>query len=228
MERAVTDNHDGSYTVKGADSPEYTVDPSGCTCTDCTGGKAPGGLCKHVLAVALEKRSRQRFQALAEALVSHPSPIHESQTPLPEALGAGLPEAPISVCMKGTLAGIPGTMVTLRGNDMREIQIRADQVRAGARYLAGIFDASDTPAANAPAPAGSTAASERSDRSPKWAMREAPLCPDHQREMQPSKFGGWYCPLPTGEDGAFCKHKASAKKRATFVPQVDGGMWKEQ
>jgi hypothetical protein len=185
VERAVIDNADGSHTVKGQDQPEYLVDPSGCTCTDCTSGKAPLGLCKHVLAVALQKRSMQKFQEIAEALTR------------PQA-SESLPEAPISICLKGTLGGMPNTMVTLRGRDMREIEIRADQVRAGARYLAGIFD--DAPAA----PAETTTAAVA-----------VPTCPDHQTPMKPSKFGGWYCPQSTGDE--FCKQKIGAKKRAPFV-----------
>lgn len=199
VERAVQDNGDGSHTVKGVDQPEYLVDPSGCTCTDCTSGKAPKQLCKHILAVALEKRSRQKFQDMAEALTR------------PPVASEPLPEAPISICMKGTLGGVPGTLVTLRGHSMAEIEVRAGEVRAGARCLAGMFDA-DAPAPSAAAPAAQSA---------------APLCPDHQSEMKPSKFGGWYCPLPTGEGDTFCKRKVIAKKRAPFVPVVDGGMWRE-
>lgn len=189
VERAVIDNADGSHTVKGVDQPEYLVDPSGCTCTDCTSGKAPLGLCKHVLAVALQKRSMQKFQEMAE-------------TTARPAVHSDLPEAPISICLKGTLGGIPNTLVTLRGRDMREIEIRADQVRAGARYLAGIFD--DAPAQ----PAETTT-----------AVVSVPTCPDHQTPMKPSKFGGWYCPQPMGDGESFCQQKVRpAKKRAPFVP----------
>jgi hypothetical protein len=205
VERAVKDNADGSHTVKGVDQPEYLVNPSGCTCTDFTSGRA-ANRCKHVLAVGLQKRACQRFQAMAERLSRGESQTdlvraNEPQTPLPEALRAGLPEAPISICLKGTLGGVPGTLVTLRGRDMREIEIRADQVRAGARYLAGIFD--DTPAA-----------SETST-----AVVSVPSCPDHGTPMKPSKFGGWYCPQPLGDGESFCQQKVRpAKKRAPFVP----------
>ena len=209
VERAVKDNADGSHTVKGVDQPEYLVNPSGCTCTDCTSGQAPLGLCKHVLAVALQKRSMQKFQELAEALTRPQA--SESSTP-----PAGLPEAPISICLKGTLGGIPNTLVTLRGRDMREIEIRADQVRAGARYLAGIFD-------DAPAQPAEIARSwpQGHKMGESTAVVSVPTCPDHHTPMKPSKFGGWYCPQSTGDDppgGRFCKRKIPAAKRAPFVP----------
>jgi hypothetical protein len=201
VERAVKDNADGSHTVKGVDQPEYLVDLSGCTCTDCTSGKAPLGLCKHVLAVALQKRSMQKFQEMAQALTR------------PQASDA-LPEAPISICLKGTLGGIPNTMVTLRGRDMREIEIRADQVRAGARYLAGIFD--DTPAQPAEIAQAWPQGHKLGDST---AVVAVPMCPDHQTPMKPSKFGGWYCPQPLGDGESFCQQKVRpAKKRAPFVP----------
>ena len=88
-----------------------------------------------------------------------------------------LPEAPISICMKGTLGGVPGTMVTLRGHDIREIEIRAQQVKVGAQCLVEIFDA-DTPAQT------------------RTAVVPMPTCPDHHNPMKPSKFCGWYCPPP--------------------------------
>ena len=191
-DQAVTLNGDGSATVKGSDQPEYTIAVGGgCTCTDHTSGKAPMQLCKHILAVALEKRSRQKY-----------ADLQEGSPPAPAVAYDPLPEAPISICMKGTLGGMPNTMVTLRGRDVREIEIRADQVRAGARYLAGIFD--DAPAV----PAETTT-----------AVVAVPTCPDHQTPMKPSKFGGWYCPQPMGDGESFCQQKVRpAKKRAPFVP----------
>jgi hypothetical protein len=195
IDRAVTLSGDGSATVKGADQPEYTVGPSGCDCTDCTSGQAPLGFCKHVLAVALQKRSMQKFQDMGAA---HGQLAADAQNSRPQ----DLPEAPISICLKGTLGGIPNTLVTLRGRDMREIESRADQVRAGARYLTGIFD--DAPAQ----PAETTT-----------AVVAVPTCPDHHTPMKPSKFGGWYCPQPMGDGESFCQQKVRpAKKRAAFVP----------
>jgi len=106
-----------------------------------------------------------------------------------------LPEAPIWICMQGTLAGVPGTMVTLRGRDMDEIAARAAQVKARADCLAGMFDegADDTAI---------------TDESPSEA---APLCPDHETPMRSSKFGGWYCPQAV--DDSFCKVKVKRRER---------------
>lgn len=194
-ERAVTLNGDGSATVAGKDQPEYTIAVGGgCTCTDHVSGKAPLQLCKHILAVALHKRSQQKFQDMAEAAAR------------PPVASDPLPEAPISICMKGTLGGVAGTMVTLRGFSMAEIEARAGEVKAGAWRLAGLFD-----------PCGEQVGATTANQPPAGVVA-VPSCPDHQSPMKPSKFGGWYCPQSLGGD-EFCKQKISAnKKRAPFVP----------
>lgn len=96
IDGAVSYLQDGHYTVKGKDQPEYTVTGVTCTCVDCTGGKAPEGRCKHVLATMLYRRSAELFQELAAKALAPP--------PAAPAIMAELPEAPISTCMKGTLA----------------------------------------------------------------------------------------------------------------------------
>ena len=155
------------------------------------------------MAVALQKRAMQKFQEMAERAAPIPAPVV-----LPP-LSHPLPEMPISICMKGTLAGVPGTLVTLRGHSMAEIEARASEVRAGAARLAGLFD--ETPVS-----------AETST-----AVVSVPGCPDHGTPMKPSKFGGWYCPQVLGGD-EFCKQKISAKKRPPFVLSVDVGMWHDQ
>jgi len=199
VERAVTLNGDGSATVKGSDQPEYTIAVGGgCTCTDHTSGKAPMQLCKHILAVALQKRSQQKYADLQEASPPAPAVAYDP-----------LPEAPISICMKGTLGGVAGTMVTLRGFSMAEIEARADEVRTRAHALAGMFD--ETPAPQVVSGVGPTSSETTT------AVVSVPTCPDHQTPMKPSKFGGWYCPQTTGD--VFCKRKIpAAKKRVPFVP----------
>jgi hypothetical protein len=89
---------------------------------------------------------------------------------------------------------VPGTLVTLRGRDMDEIAARAAQVKARADCLAGMFDAS---ADDAPSP----------DEPP---SETAPLCPDHDTPMRPSKYGGWYCPQAVGD--TFCKVKVKRRE----------------
>lgn len=200
IDSALTVHADGSATASGTGEKGYAVDGNVCDCVDHTSGKAVAGLCKHVLALALHKRAAQKFAQLSQA-----------QTPAAQAAPAvaeTLPEAPISICMKGTLAGVPGTLVTLRGRDMREIEIRADQVRAGAACVAGIFDVGTAPQPSSPA----------AD-----VASEAPMCPDHHTDMKPSQYGGWYCPHAVGD--GYCQQKVKARKRPAWTPPAAAGMY---
>jgi len=151
----------------------YEVTSKSCTCQDAQ-YNASDIMCKHRLAWQIYRGAHGVAQGLA----------------IRQAPKEPLSEAPISICMKGTLAGIPGTMVTLRGRDMDEIAARAAQVKARADCLAGMFDA------------GADAASS-ADEAP--SETSAPLCPDHETLMRSSKFGGWYCPQAVGD--SFCKVK---------------------
>jgi hypothetical protein len=170
-----------SAHIRSETDPEttYEVTSKSCTCQDAQ-YNASDIMCKHRLAWQIYRGAHGVAQGLARRQVS--------QEPRPE--------APISICMKGTLAGMPGTMVTIRGRDMDEIAARAAQVKARADCLPGMFDA------------GADAASS-ADEAP--SETTAPLCPDHEAPMRPSKFGGWYCPQAVGDN--FCKVKVKQRER---------------
>lgn len=96
-----------------------------------------------------------------------PNPYTDPASPLVEPLH----EAPISICMRGTLAGMPGTLVTLRGRNMAEIAARAAAVKADAACLTGMFDA-DAPAGEPPEEPPEPAASS-------GEKEEEPYCDEH-------------------------------------------------
>jgi hypothetical protein len=175
--------------VRSETDPEttYDVTSASCTCLDAQ-RSAPNVMCKHRLAWQIYRGA----YGVARGLTMRQTPREP------------LPEAPISICMKGPLAGVPGTLVTLRGRDMDEIVARAAQVKARAACLAGMFDAG----ADATASADETP-SETADAPGDGAP--APLCPDHDPPMRPSQFGGWYCPQVVGE--SFCKVKVKRRAR---------------
>lgn len=178
------------FVVKGKECPEYEVGLETCKCTDYTGGKAPNGYCKHVLAVMLYQRAHTLWE---EAMTQASAPPM-----MPD-----LPEAPISICLKGTLHGVAGTLVTLRGWTMDEIEAQAQQVRQRAGCVVGIFDAEPVRAQ----PASAT---------PQASVDAAPVCPDHRTPMKPSKFGGWYCTQSVGD--GYCKQQAKPRKREPYRP----------
>lgn len=113
--------------VHSADK-HYPVSCSSCDCIDFKVERAPHGKCKHILAMCLVVR--------AARLETEHARTHEA-TPTPP-----LPEAAISICMKGQLAGMPGTMITLRGATMDDIEARAAEVKARLHHaVTGLFDA---------------------------------------------------------------------------------------
>jgi hypothetical protein len=160
---AVELQDDGSATVTSATkadpsvTAEYAVTPKTCTCPDHTVGKATDGLCKHILALMIYRRAVTQWQELLDSTVQ-------------QAVPGALPEAPISICLKGTLHGIPGSLVTLRGHSMADIAARADEVRAAAGCLAGMFDDSGPVQPQQPdKPAGGASAGrKRSEATQIW------------------------------------------------------------
>ena len=99
----------GSATVKNGKGKTYHINGQ-CDCPDYQHKKAPGGWCKHRIAVALAKR-------LAEAeRMTTPS----ADTPTP------LPEAPASANLKILLGTVP-VMITLRDTDEERLMQRLDR-----------------------------------------------------------------------------------------------------
>lgn len=178
LDRLIQPGREIAYISSETD-PEttYEVTAKSCSCLDGQ-RNAPDRMCTHRLAWQIYRGAYGVAQGLAG-----------QRTPK-----APLPEAPISICMKGTLAGVTGPLVTLRGRDMDEIAARAAQVKARADCLAGMFD---TDADDASSP------DEKPSETP-------PLCPDHDAPMRPSKFGGWYCPQAVGD--TFCKVKVKRRE----------------
>ena len=188
----------------------YTVSNDGCDCQDAE-HSAPQGMCAHRLAWDIYRGAWRQMRE------QHPNPMDPPPEPIPDPYASTatngvepLAEAPISICMRGTLAGVPGTLVTIRGHNMAEIAARAEQVRAHADCLAGMFDA---------VPGGDVQSGTNELPSVDEADDEPPLCPDHETEMRESKFGGWYC-AERIDDDEFCtrtigrpKRKAAAAKR---------------
>ncbi len=187
---------DGQFAYITSESyPEthYTAGADGCDCQDAE-HTAPQGMCAHRLAWDIY---RGACKLMREPHREVPDPIPDPYTTPAPPLIEPLAEAPISICMKGTLAGMAGTMVTIRGRTMDEIVARAAQVKAQADHLAGIFDA-------APVADVLSAASEAPSDDDVPADGEPPVCPDHGTEMRESNFGGWYCTERIDED-QFCK-----------------------
>jgi hypothetical protein len=166
--------------IRSETDPEttYDVTSKSCTCPDAQ-YNASDIMCKHRLAWQIYRGAHSVAQGLS----------------IRQAPKEPLSEAPISICMKGTLAGIAGTLVTLRGRDMDEVASRAAQVKARAACLAGMFDAD---ADDAPSP----------EETP--SETATPRCPDHDTPMRPSKYGGWYCPQAVGD--TFCKVKVKRRE----------------
>ncbi len=146
----------------------YTVSTDGCDCQDAE-YTAPQGMCAHRLAWDIFRGAYKLMHEQAPGLMGSPP------EPIPDPYADASPdeplaEAPISICMKGTLAGMPGTLVTIRGRTMAEIAARAAQVKAQAACLAGMFDAE-------------TLASEPPEEPPEPAaspdQEEEPYCDEH-------------------------------------------------
>lgn len=128
-----------SATVQSETKAEETYQVNGaCECPDAR-SKAPAGFCKHRLAWAIYRRAVEHGQVLLEMRVSANPNQPCAAPPQP----VTLPEAPVSVTLKGTVRGCAGTLVTVRGATLAEVQA---QLEAAAR----LFDA--TPAAKTEAP----------------------------------------------------------------------------
>jgi len=116
----VNPHDDGhSATVQSETKADETYAVNGaCECPDAR-GKAPEGWCKHKLAWAIYRRA-----------VEHGQLLLEQRLPAPAAAAAPLPEAPVSVTLKGTVRGCAGTLVTVRGVTLADVQGQLDAAAA--------------------------------------------------------------------------------------------------
>ncbi len=205
---------DGQFAfVPSETDPEshYTVSSEGCDCQDAE-YTAPQGMCAHRLAWDILRGAwREIRKHHREAPVPIPDPYTDPAPGVERPADSPLPEAAISITMRGTFAGMPGTLVTLRGWSMSEIAARAEQVKAQAACLAGIFEAPSAPAAPLD---DDEDGDEDGDEEVVSGFRSTspPLCPAHDTEMKRSKFGGWYCPQRIDDD-EFCPEKIKPKAK---------------
>jgi len=194
---------DGTIEVGSSSDPLKTyhlVGPT-CTCTDFTQGRAPESWCKHRIAAGIDKRVRELLPVVPELVEpwadNDPGPLPELEpeavevpadpqgpapAPLPEAL---LPEAALSLTLKGALGGIEA-MLTIRGQTPAEFQRNLQAVK-------GLLDA---PASLASPPLA-----------PPPPVDPAPQCPQHGALKPSTKGQGWYCPHKR-DDGTWCTTKA--------------------
>jgi hypothetical protein len=120
---------DGSWRVGSCTDPLVThrVQGTSCSCDDSQYGKAPRGLCKHVLAVMIQMRTQALLPPAPqgewppeEALAAESTPeVHTGCT-------SPLPEAPVSITLKATLHGHE-VLVTLRGHDFASVRSQVEQ-----------------------------------------------------------------------------------------------------
>jgi hypothetical protein len=107
----------------------YHVVNGECTCKDFP--KAPSGWCKHRIAAGLHKRAsalaRAKLDAPATdqaAPASQPTPAHPQASPADTS--TPLPEAPVSITLKGLIHGHE-VLVTLRGTDFASVKVQVEQ-----------------------------------------------------------------------------------------------------
>ena len=110
----VAPQEDGGYLVSGDSGHDYDVSTAfECGCPD-YGSKAPEletGMiaCKHTLAVILRQRSIQLMQARMDAKPAAVASID-------------LPEAPLSVNIRGVIAGRANAQMTVRAASIEELK----------------------------------------------------------------------------------------------------------
>jgi hypothetical protein len=121
---------DGAWRVGSCTDPLVTHRVSGtrCSCDDSQYGRAPRGLCKHVLAVMMQ----MRVQALLPQAPAVEWPPDEELAPesTPEVHPVStfpLPEAPASVNVRLTIAGRE-VQWTLRDTDEARLAVRLEEL----------------------------------------------------------------------------------------------------
>lgn len=103
-----------------------------------------------------------------------------------------LPEAPVSITLRGTWRGYD-VLVTLRGTTFARVR---GEVEAACQWLEA---QTHGPQASAPTPVAAA---------PPRTNGQAPVCEWHgAMKPSPRAPGTWYCPNKLG-DGSWCKNKA--------------------
>jgi hypothetical protein len=177
---------DGSWRVGSCTDPLVTHRVSGtsCSCDDNQYGKAPRGLCKHVLAVMMQMRVQELLpQAPAVEWPPDEELAVESGTEVHPVSTSTLPEAPASVNVRLMIAG-RDCQLTLRGVSEAEVLTRLEAVLR--RY-----------------PVSTPPASLSPTREPELEKR---YCPRHGVEMQLNHKDGrsWHSHQT---DKGWCKGK---------------------
>jgi hypothetical protein len=128
----VSPQADGTIVVGSSTDPlkTYCLVGDTCECQDWQHGKAPGGWCQHRIAAGIHKRvgevlAAQEAQEGTEAAQTTVDTSRLADAP------TSLPEAPVSITLKGMLAG-QDVMVTLRGADFASVKAH---VEAAAQWL---------------------------------------------------------------------------------------------
>lgn len=189
---------DGTVEVGSSSDPlkTYTVAGKACDCQDFAYGKAPDGWCQHRLAAAIHTRVQEQLAAQTPPPVIPDvvepwgdNDLEDAPQSTPVATGTvlqPLPEAPVSITLKGTRRG-QDVLVTLRGTDFASVQAQVD---AAAQWL-------DAPRA----PAQDTGQAQPAD--------DTPQCPTHGAMKRSKKGKGWYCSaqLP---DNSWCRERRAS------------------
>lgn len=195
-ERLEVDGQLGFIPSESDPATHYTVNAESCDCQDAE-YTAPQGMCAHRLAWDIFRGTCRLMRE------QHPHLVGPPPEPIPDPYADAspsepLPEAPISISMKGTLAGMPGTMVTIRGRNMAEIAARAAQIKVGAACLRGMFDVG--------------AADEPSEAMPSEPVPEEPYCDEHDSPFFRHEKNGqvWFShkidnPAPGGKK--WCRYR---------------------
>lgn len=130
-------HEDGAYSVAGSGKQTYAVGPKTCECVDFTSKKAPGGSCKHILALSLHRRAIRDLKSQ----LSEPDDIPDAPAPkalVPVVAPKRTPSADLTVRLHGktfvTFAGLLALAHSqgLQGLDAQFIYVDADLATATA------------------------------------------------------------------------------------------------
>jgi hypothetical protein len=119
----------------------YRVVNGQCDCKDAP--KAPEGWCKHRLSAAIARRATTRCRQILEVQLDGATPTPQPTLVETPAAPLPLPEAPVSITLKGLVHGRE-VLVTLRGTDFASVKVQVD---AASQWLQarGGQPATDTP-----------------------------------------------------------------------------------